>query len=45
MDQKELQLKYGFNMQKLKAAGYDAAFYDLESGIADYVKHYLQKGC
>lgn len=33
------------NMQKLKAAGYDAAFYDLESGIADYVKHYLQKGC
>ncbi|MFN7117528.1 MAG: ADP-L-glycero-D-mannoheptose-6-epimerase, partial [Saprospiraceae bacterium] len=29
------------NMNKLRAAGYDAPFYSLEAGIEDYVKHYL----
>ncbi|MBV6655233.1 MAG: NAD-dependent epimerase/dehydratase family protein, partial [Mameliella sp.] len=29
------------NMQKLKAAGYNEAFYSLEDGIADYVQQYL----
>ncbi len=28
-------------MQKLKAAGYDATFYNLEDGVADYVQNYL----
>jgi ADP-L-glycero-D-manno-heptose 6-epimerase len=29
------------NIVKLKAAGYDAAFHDLEQGIADYINSYL----
>lgn len=29
------------NMEKLKAAGYDKAFYSLEEGIKDYVQKYL----
>lgn len=29
------------NMDKLRAAGYDASFYTLEAGIEDYVKKYL----
>lgn len=29
------------NMAKLKASGYDKAFYSLEDGVADYVKNYL----
>lgn len=29
------------NMQKLKNAGYEKAFFSLEEGIADYVKNYL----
>ncbi|HTN05808.1 ADP-glyceromanno-heptose 6-epimerase [Agriterribacter sp.] len=32
------------NMTKLKTAGYTNAFYTLEAGIDDYVKHYLIKG-
>jgi ADP-L-glycero-D-manno-heptose 6-epimerase len=28
-------------MDKLKAAGYDQPFYDLEAGVGDYVKQYL----
>jgi ADP-L-glycero-D-manno-heptose 6-epimerase len=31
------------NMSKLRNAGYEAPFYDLENGIDDYVKNYLQK--
>ena len=29
------------NMKKLKAAGYQEAFYSLENGIDDYVRNYL----
>ncbi len=29
------------NMQKLRAAGYKAAFYSLEEGVQDYVRNYL----
>ena len=29
------------SMQKLRAAGYDSAFYSLEEGVADYVQGYL----
>ena len=29
------------NMTKLKTAGYQEAFYSLESGIDDYVRNYL----
>jgi nucleoside-diphosphate-sugar epimerase len=29
------------NMEKLKAAGYSAAFYTLEQGVEDYVRNYL----
>lgn len=29
------------NMQKLKDAGYTESFYSLESGVDDYVRHYL----
>jgi len=29
------------DMQKLKQAGYDKAFYSLEEGVNDYVRHYL----
>jgi ADP-L-glycero-D-manno-heptose 6-epimerase len=29
------------NMQKLRGIGYDAPFYGLEEGVADYVQHYL----
>ena len=29
------------NMQKLKNAGYNSAFYSLEEGVNDYVRHYL----
>ncbi|MBX2932158.1 MAG: ADP-glyceromanno-heptose 6-epimerase [Chitinophagaceae bacterium] len=29
------------NMQKLRNAGYDDAFYSLENGVEDYVKNYL----
>lgn len=29
------------NMQKLKNAGYTSAFYSLEEGVNDYVRHYL----
>lgn len=32
------------NMDKLRAAGYRAAFYTLEEGVDDYVRHYLAKG-
>jgi ADP-L-glycero-D-manno-heptose 6-epimerase len=28
-------------MQKLRDAGYDADFYSLEAGVADYVQGYL----
>jgi len=31
------------NMSKLKKAGYHHAFYTLEKGVEDYVKHYLSK--
>jgi ADP-L-glycero-D-manno-heptose 6-epimerase len=31
------------NMQKLRAAGYDAEFYSLEDGVDDYVRNYLAK--
>ncbi len=30
------------NMQKLKDAGYTAAFYSLEQGVQDYVRNYLK---
>jgi ADP-L-glycero-D-manno-heptose 6-epimerase len=30
------------NMHKLKAAGYKDAFYSLEQGVDDYVRHYLK---
>ena len=32
------------NMDKLRAAGYGDAFYTLEEGVDDYVRHYLAKG-
>jgi len=32
------------NMQKLKAIGYPHKFYNLEDGVADYVKNYLIDG-
>jgi len=32
------------NMEKLRAAGYSAAFYTLEEGIRDYVSRYLKAG-
>jgi ADP-L-glycero-D-manno-heptose 6-epimerase len=32
------------NMGKLRAAGYTDAFYSLEEGVDDYVRHYLAKG-
>jgi ADP-L-glycero-D-manno-heptose 6-epimerase len=32
------------NMEKLRAAGYTAAFYSLEEGVDDYVRNYLSKG-
>jgi ADP-L-glycero-D-manno-heptose 6-epimerase len=32
------------DMNKLKKAGYDRAFYSLEDGIADYVNRYLKEG-
>ncbi len=32
------------NMSKLRAAGYNAPFYSLEEGIADYVGNYLKEG-
>ena len=31
------------NMNKLRKAGYKAAFYSLEEGVKDYVKNYLSK--
>jgi len=31
------------NMQKLRDAGYTAAFYTLEDGVGDYVRNYLAK--
>ena len=31
------------NMNKLRAAGYDKAFFSLEEGVKDYVQHYLAK--
>jgi ADP-L-glycero-D-manno-heptose 6-epimerase len=31
-------------MEKLRAAGYTAAFYSLEEGVDDYVRNYLSKG-
>jgi ADP-L-glycero-D-manno-heptose 6-epimerase len=31
------------NMQKLKDAGYTEAFYSLEEGVYDYVRHYLKE--
>ncbi len=31
------------DMAKLHAAGYDKAFYSLETGIGDYLKHYLEQ--
>jgi len=30
-------------MQKLQHAGYDRAFFSLEEGVTDYVRHYLMK--
>ncbi|GAC1396559.1 MAG: ADP-glyceromanno-heptose 6-epimerase [Sediminibacterium sp.] len=30
------------NMHKLKTAGYTGAFYSLEQGVEDYVRHYLK---
>lgn len=32
------------DMQKLRDAGYTAAFYSLEEGVDDYVRHYLRVG-
>jgi len=32
------------NMGKLRAAGYTDAFYTLEEGVDEYVRHYLAKG-
>jgi len=32
------------NMQKLRDAGYTAAFYSLEEGVNDYVRNYLSPG-
>ncbi|HEV3414213.1 MAG TPA: ADP-glyceromanno-heptose 6-epimerase [Puia sp.] len=32
------------NMDKLRAAGYSDAFYTLEAGVDEYVRHYLSKG-
>jgi ADP-L-glycero-D-manno-heptose 6-epimerase len=32
------------SMGKLRAAGYTDAFYTLEEGVGDYVRHYLAKG-
>jgi len=32
------------DMGKLIRTGYNQPFYDLESGVTDYVKHYLEKG-
>ncbi len=31
------------DMQKLRGAGYGAAFYSLEDGVADYVRNYLMR--
>ncbi len=31
------------NMDKLRAAGYEDAFYSLEDGVGDYVRNYLSK--
>ncbi len=31
------------NMQKLKDAGYEEAFYSLEEGVNNYVRHYLKE--
>ena len=31
------------NMNKLRAAGYEEAFYSLEEGVGDYVRNYLAK--
>lgn len=42
-----LQKKYQYytqaDMEKLRAAGYTKGFHDLESGVRDYVKEYLEK--
>jgi ADP-L-glycero-D-manno-heptose 6-epimerase len=43
----DIRQKYQYfteaNMQKLRAAGYDAEFYSLEDGVDDYVRNYLAK--
>lgn len=43
----DLQGRYQYfteaSMQKLRNAGYTAAFYSLEDGVKDYVQHYLMQ--